>query len=168
MAPLEDAAIVWDLPEPFTVDVVVSAQDIDEYGHTNNAVYLSWCDRVAWAHTAAVGLGARDHQRMGRAMVARRTHIEHLGPSLAGERIRVGNWIVFADGRLRATRRYQICRVTDGLTLVRAITMFVCIDLGTGRPRRWPAEFRERYVVLPSVQQALARVASPFEAIPGR
>ena len=34
----------------------VRAADIDAYGHVNNAVYLTWLDRVAWSHSAALGV----------------------------------------------------------------------------------------------------------------
>ena len=46
----------WDLPAPHTVDVVVEATDIDGLQHTNNAVYVKWCERVAWAHSESLGL----------------------------------------------------------------------------------------------------------------
>ncbi len=145
----------WDLPDPFAIDVVVSPADIDRYGHTNNAVYLGWCDQVAWAHSEAVGLDWERFQQLGRAMAVRRSELEYLAPSHAGETVRVANWIVRCDGRVRATRRYQLCRAADGLTLLRGDIHFVCIDLESGRPRRMPPEFRERYRVLDSVRRAL-------------
>lgn len=146
--------IDWELPDPFTIDLVVAADHIDAYGHVNNLAYLKWCEDVAWAHTDAVGLAMADYQRLDRAMALRKTFIEYKQPAFAGERIRVANWIVDI-GRLTATRRYQICRLDDGATLARARCDFVCIELGSGKPRRLPPEFRERYTVLPSVRAAL-------------
>ena len=145
----------WDLPDPFAIDVTVAEQDIDRYGHTNNAVYLSWCEQVAWAHSEAVGIDWARYRELKRAMAVRRTALEYLAPSFAGEQIRVANWIVMADGRLTATRRFQIRRLADGLTLLRGDILFVCIDLESGRPRRMPPEFAERYAVLHSVREAL-------------
>ena len=144
----------WELPDPFTIDRVVAPEHIDDYGHVNNLAYLRWCEDVAWAHSEAVGLGLADYRRLDRAMALRRTSIEYKQPGFAGERIRIANWIVDI-GRLTATRRYQICRLDDGATLARASCDFVCIELGSGKPRRLPPEFAERYTVLPSVRAAL-------------
>jgi len=47
---------LWDLPSPHAITLNVTAADIDAYGHVNNSVYMNWFDRVAWDHSAAVGL----------------------------------------------------------------------------------------------------------------
>ncbi len=144
----------WELPDPFTIDLIVGAEHIDRYGHVNNLSYLTWCEDVAWAHSEAVGLGFADYQRLDRAMALRKIEIEYRQAGFSGERVRVANWIVDI-GRLTAARRYQILRLDDGATLARARCDFVCIELGSGKPRRMPPEFVERYTVLPSVRAAL-------------
>lgn len=163
---LRDERIEWDLPNPFTIDLEVRPEDTDGYGHTNNAVYLAWCEKVAWAHSEAVGLGLEEYKKLNRGMAVRKTELQHLAPSFAGDRVRVGNWIVYTDGRLRAHRRYQIVRLSDGLTLLRALSMFVCIDFTTGRPKRMPIEFSKRYVVKDQVAAALSSAAQPFDLSP--
>ena len=160
--PMSGCDTAWDLPDPFYIEVEVEPRHIDDYGHANNAVYLQWCEQVAWAHTDAVGLDFARYRELGRAMAVRRTELHHLAPAFAGDQLRVGNWIVHSDGRLQAQRRYQIQRATDGVTVLRALSHFVCIDLDSGRPRRMPAEFSERYVVEPSVRAALAQTNDPF------
>jgi len=60
------------------------------------------------------------------------------GPALA-------TWIVDWDRRLTMSRRFQVIRVEDGVTLLRAGMRFACIELSTGRPRRLPKEFVEGY-----------------------
>ena len=57
----------------------------------------------------------------------------------------MGTWIVSWDVRLTMQRRFQVIRVGDGTTLLRATMRFVCIELSTGRPRRLPKEFIEGY-----------------------
>ncbi len=155
----------WDLPSPFTIDVGVKAHDIDNYGHVNNSVYLSWLDQCAWAHSAAVGITQRDCETLGRGMVVRRTQIEYLQPCFDGDEVRVANWVVMMDAKLRADRRYQIVRRSDGATVVRALTHFVCVDLKSGRPKRMPESFLSSYSVLPEVQAELDRADAPF--LPG-
>lgn len=154
--------IAWDLPNPFTYEIVVVADDIDSYGHTNNSVYLKWVDRIVWEHSKAVGASEHEHSRLRRGMAALKTELHYVASTFEGDRLVGANWIVKADGRVRAWRRYQIVRPNDGATVLRALCMYACIDLDTGRPTRMPPEYRERYVVLPSVTEALARSASPF------
>jgi acyl-CoA thioesterase FadM len=69
---------------------------------------------------------------------------------------------VLNDGRLRIERRFQICRRSDGQTLVRALVHYVCIDLQTGKPKRMPTEFTT-YSVAPEVAEALARETEPYQ-----
>ena len=157
---------MWDLPEPYTIELTVEDDDIDSYGHTNNAVYLRWLDQVAWAHAHAVGAGPEVHVEMRRGMAAHRTELHYIAPALAGDRLLVGNWIVYSNGRLRAQRRYQIVRPSDGTTLLRALGMYVCIDIDSGKPARMPPSYRERYVVLPAVKNALADAPWPFSISP--
>ena len=46
----------WDHPHPFLRRCVATAADIDALGHTNNTVYVRWCEETAWDHSAALGL----------------------------------------------------------------------------------------------------------------
>jgi acyl-CoA thioester hydrolase len=57
-------------------------------------------------------------------------------------------------------RRFQIQRITDAATLARAETEYACIELSSGRPVRWPTEFRERYVSAPDVLAVIANLPS--------
>lgn len=136
---------MWDRPHPFTRAVLPQAADIDGLNHTNNAVYVRWCEQVAWAHSEALGLGLADYRRLDRAMAIRRASYDYLLPSAEGEALSVGTWLTASDGRLAMTRCFQILRDRDGATLLRGQWDLVCIELGSGRPRRMPAEFTQVY-----------------------
>jgi len=125
----------------------VQPEDIDGYGHVNNAVYLNWLDRVAWSHSASLGVPLERCLALRRGMAAQRIEIEYLRAAVRGDRIRAATWIVSADGRLRAERRFQIVRVPDGTTLARARVDYVCINLDSGRAARMPEMFARAYVV---------------------
>jgi acyl-CoA thioester hydrolase len=56
-------------------------------------------------------------------------------------------------------RRFQFRRAADAATLVRAEIEYACIELSSGRPVRWPAEFRERYVSDPAVLAAIGELS---------
>ena len=148
----------WDLPAPHLASVVVGAADIDAYAHVNNAVYVTWLDRAAWSHSAALGLPVERCFELDRGMAVLRSVVAYLRPALLGDTVQVGTWLLPADYKLRARRRFQLRRAADGVTLVRAEIEYVCIELSSGRPARAPAEFRERYV-------ALAEVAGRYPAL---
>ena len=57
----------------------------------------------------------------------------------------IGTWIDANDGRLSMRRGFQIIRLADRKTVLRAMTQFVCVDLASGRPRRMPPAFVAAY-----------------------
>lgn len=147
--------ITWDLPDPYVIDVVVSADDIDGYGHVNNAVFVTWMDRCAFAHADSVGIDADFCRRIDTGMAAIRHEIDYLASGYQGDEIAIGDWITINDGKLRAQRRFQIIRKRDNQTLLRCTSNYVCTSLSRGRPTRMPEKFIGEYCVLPSVAKAL-------------
>ncbi|WP_263146185.1 thioesterase family protein [Pseudomonas sp. RIT-PI-AD] len=135
----------WDLSDPFVIDIQVGAEDIDGLGHANNAVYVSWLERCAWRHSQSLGLDLAEYRRLDRAMAVVRHEIDYLASAYEGEALQIGTWIVESDQRLKMDRRFQLVRPADAVTLLRARTTFVCIELSSGRPKRMPAEFIEGY-----------------------
>lgn len=137
--------MVWDLATPFVIDLTVMADDIDGLGHANNAVYVSWLERCAWRHSQRLGLDLTVYRNLDRAMAVVRHEVDYLAAAYEGNELQLATWIVDWDQRLRMTRRFQLRRASDGVTLLRAQTTFVCIELSSGKPKRMPAEFIEGY-----------------------
>lgn len=146
----------WDLPAPHVTSITVSAGDIDAYAHVNNTVYMTWFDRTAWDHSAALGLPIEKCLELDRGMAVLRSVIAYLRPAVLGDRAEVATWLLSAAGKVRVRRRFQVLRASDGITLARAEIEYACIELSTGRAARWPPEFRERYVSLDEVMQRAA------------
>ena len=136
----------WDYPHPFTLPVTPRAQDIDGLNHTNNAVYVQWCEKVGWAHSEALGLGMADYLRLDRAMAIRKAEYDYVLPSLQDEALTLGTWITASDGKLTMERRFQIVRNSDQATILRGRWDLVCIEVGSGKPRRLPPEFCQIYL----------------------
>jgi acyl-CoA thioester hydrolase len=136
----------WELARPHVVLIDVDEADIDEYGHVNNAVYLRWLDRAAWSHSASLGVSVADCTRLRRGMAALRIEIDYVRAALPRERVAVATWIVASDQKLRVTRRFQIRRASDNGTLARATTVYVCLNLDSGRAIRMPPEFKAAYI----------------------
>ena len=135
-----------DFSGAHVIELAVRPEEIDAYGHVNNAVYLNWLDRAAWSHSASLGVPLEQCLALRRGMAAQRIEIEYLRAAVRGDRIRAATWIVRADGRLRAQRRFQIIRAPDGTTLARACVDYVCINLDSGRAARMPEAFARAYV----------------------
>jgi acyl-CoA thioester hydrolase len=137
----------WDHQVPFVIELTALPQDVDSYGHVNNAVYLKWLERCAWAHSAAVGLPEARCLELKRGMAVRKVRLDYLAPAYAGDIVQVGNWIAANDGRLRATRHFQVIAPARDVTLLRGEIDYVCLNLDNGRPVRMPPEFVARYAV---------------------
>lgn len=135
----------WDLPQPFVIDLQVQADDIDGLGHANNAVYVSWLERCAWRHSQHLGLDLCEYRRLDRAMAVLRHEVDYLASAYEGQQLQMATWIVESDQRLKMTRHFQLWRPDDAVTLLRARTTFVCIEISTGKPKRMPVEFIEGY-----------------------
>ena len=145
--------IHWDLPDVHQIEVVVAPESIDVLGHVNNTEYLRYMEKIAWQHTQVLGLGWDEYQRLNRCMVARRTEVDYLAPAFEGEKLLIGTWIGGNDQRISITRRYQIVRESDGVTLLRGRTKWVCVALDSGKPRRMPPEFLTGY--RPTAQESV-------------
>jgi acyl-CoA thioester hydrolase len=135
-----------DYPQAFTLPVVPRVEDIDGLNHTNNAVYVRWCETVAWAHSEALGLSLADYRRLDRAMAIRRGEYDYLLPTVLGERLTLATWLLASDGKLTMERGFQLVRDRDQATILRGRWNLVCIELGSGRVRRMPEAFRRAYL----------------------
>lgn len=152
------AASTFDLPSPHCYDVTVRTEDIDSYEHVNNAVYVTWCDRAAWHHSAVLGLPIERCLELDRGMAVVRTTIAYLRPALLDDAVTIATWLLPAASRLCVRRRFQVVRRSDEVTLARAEIEYACIVLSSGRPARWPTPFT-RYAPLPEVLARLPELA---------
>jgi acyl-CoA thioester hydrolase len=132
-------------------------EDIDGLNHTNNAVYVQWCEKTGWAHSEALGLSLQDYQRLDRAMAIRRGEYDYLLPTQLGEALTLATWLTASDGKLTMERRFQLIRDHDQATVLRGRWELVCIELSSGRARRMPSEFCQVYLPV----MATGSVSSP-------
>ncbi len=140
-----ELAGLWDYPDPHTFHTRVMPEDMDALNHTNNTVYVKWCEQVAWSHSVSLGLDEVRYRELDRAMAITHSEYDYLQASREGDEIVAGTWIVSSDNKLTMNRRFQVIRLQDGVTLLRAAMRFACIEISSGRPRRMPKEFLEGY-----------------------
>jgi acyl-CoA thioester hydrolase len=136
----------WDYPQPFTLPAMPQAEDIDGLNHTNNAVYVQWCEKIGWAHSESLGLSLGDYQRLDRAMAIRRGEYDYLLPTARHEALTLATWLTASDGKLTMERCFQLIRNRDQATVLRGRWDLVCIALSTGQARRMPPEFCQAYL----------------------
>lgn len=148
--------MAWDYPHPHTVALTVLPEHIDVMRHTNNVVYQQWMEAAAWSHSQSNGLGPSEYESSGHGMVVRRHELDYLAASHLNESLVIGTWLLKVD-KLSTHRVYQIIRTSDGLTVFRGATHFVCVEIATGRLKRMPPLFYETYsrlVTTPAGQTA--------------
>jgi acyl-CoA thioester hydrolase len=146
-APPEWATLIP--PRRHEIVLTVGPDDLDELEHVNNVVYLGWCERVARAHAARLGLDTPALAALGAVPVARQHLITYHVPAVLDDAVRVRTFLTESAG-LRSVRVYTIDRVNgddpaQGVRLAECRTDWVWVDPVSGRPRRTPAEVLERF-----------------------
>lgn len=135
----------WDFPSLFTTNTTVQSEHIDGLGHANNAIYVTWCEAVAWQHSQALGLTVKDYQSLNRGMAISRASYDYILPCFAGDELILATWLTANDGKLRMERSFQIEDTDSGKTLFRGRWQLISVNLETGKPARMPQIFNEVY-----------------------
>lgn len=129
-------------PGAFRARRRVRWHQLDMVGHMNNAWYLSLLEDVAIDAAESRGWPMQRSTEAGFGIVAREHRIEYVRPAQLGEDLAVTTYIG-EFRRASATRHYRI-EVDEGPdagTLVaRAQTLWVWINLKTGRPMAIPED----------------------------
>jgi acyl-CoA thioester hydrolase len=121
--------------------VPVLPADIDERNHVNNAVYLRWIQDVATAHWKSL---ASAEAQAAIAWVVLRHEIDYRSPASLGDEVLLRTWVGQAS-RLKFERFTEIHRKIDNRLLAQARTLWVPVDVRTGKPIRVTAELRRQF-----------------------
>ena len=147
----------------FEMIVSVLPGDIDEQNHVNNTVYLRWIQDVATAHWKTLA-SAESQAAIG--WIVLRHEIDYKMPASLGDEILLRTWVGKAS-RLKFERFTEIRRksgrsnaepssgdidppqdgfaVANNQVLAQARTVWVPIDVRTGKPARVSADVRARF-----------------------
>ena len=154
------------MPRIYVRDVTVTRDAIDVNGHVNHLEYLRWMQDVAVEHSAARGWPLERYQATGTGWVVRSHSIEYLRPAFAGDRLSLLTWV--ADLRPRSSlRRYRVWRASDRQVLAQAETLWVFVDLASGRARAIPGELRSSFEVVSEPDEVTRLLDSDGAAGPG-
>lgn len=120
------------MPRIFTLSLTVPDEAVDAHGHANNLEYLRWMQEAAVRHSAAQGWPQERYMEIGESWFVRSHTIEYLRPAIAGEPVVILTWVAGFESR-RSPRRYWCVRLSDKQLLAKAETMWIYVDLSTGR-----------------------------------
>ncbi len=141
----EDASLRWhddEVVREFTLLITPTADDIDELGHVNNAVWVRWLQDVATAHWLAAADAAHVDAYV---WVVVRHEIDYLGNVRAGQPVTARTWVGDAPRGARFDRHIEFTG-PDGKVKVRAKTTWAIVDKQTGRILRVPKELAARFL----------------------
>lgn len=146
-----------NVPEIHTTAIDVTADAIDENHHVNNTAYLRWMQDVAVEHSAARGWPMPRYFEAGATWVVRSHYVEYLRPAFEGDALRLATWVADLE-EPRSTRRYVFWREGDPRPVARAETVWVFVDLETGRPRALPDDLATAFILQPDTDRVLERL----------
>ena len=124
-------------PQAFTLSIRVQEGDIDRQGHVNNVAFLRYVQEAAVEHWASV---APAELQKAYTWVVRRHEIEYFRPGLPNDELVVKTWVGEPSGATWE-RFTEIHRRGEDRPLITARTVWVLLDVATGRPRRVDASF---------------------------
>jgi acyl-CoA thioester hydrolase len=124
--------------------VPVLPADIDEQNHVNNTVYLRWIQGVATAHWKSL---ANTEAQSAIGWVVLRHEIDYRSPASLGDEILLRTWVGKAS-RLKFERFTEIrCKSDNKQLLAQARTLWVPVNVRTGKPMRVSAELRAQFSI---------------------
>jgi len=132
----------------FSKRFAVPPDAIDMQGHVSNLAYVGWMQDVAIEHSATVGWPMSRYLALGAGWVVRSHFIEYLRPAFADELLSSHTWVPRFDQRT-TPRRYLFVRDADRAVLAKAETVWVFVDLATGRRRPIPPELLDAFDPMP-------------------
>lgn len=131
---------------PFELRLQVRPEDIDEYNHVSNLVYLKWTLKAAGAHSAAVGWSSQRYKEQGQSWVVRSHKITYRRPAFLGDEVIIATWVGDFE-KFSSVRHYRITRASDRALLADAETNWVYFDLNTQQLVKIPEEMKRDFGV---------------------
>jgi acyl-CoA thioester hydrolase len=144
-----DTDIIFDLnwrhQQPFIKQWKIKEDAIAHYQHVNNVAYLTRLEKLAWEHSAELGITFEHYQHANRAMVILKHELNYLQACHLDDELACATWIVKTDKKLRLSREFQFINLQTSVTVFTAKTDFVCCTLDSGKPKLMPELFKHVY-----------------------
>jgi len=128
-----------------TTKLSVRSYELDSFGHVNNATYLQYFEVARCDWLAQAGLPFLEIQCAGIQIVIADATVKFLTPAFFSDELSVMCWCDATTGASMSFSYVIECE-SRGVRIATGTTKGVCIDTITGKPRRWPAAFRDIFV----------------------
>lgn len=129
---------------PLTCTIRVRSYELDSFGHVNNSVYLNYLEEARSAYLEQMGLSFNAIVASGIHIVIVDATVRYRRPAFQGDSLRIDGAITQL-GAASVTFGYTLRRESDDALIATAQTGGACIDPSTGRPVRWPENFRAAF-----------------------
>ena len=113
----------------YTTTIRAGADDIDELGHVNNAVWVRWIQQIATEHWQSL---AAPEQQQAHIWVVTRHEIDYRGNLSEGATVSGETWVPDPPKGARFDRHVRFTGA-DGKVKVEAVTTWALLDRATGR-----------------------------------
>jgi acyl-CoA thioester hydrolase len=129
----------------FTTQRVVERRDLDNLGHVNNAVYISYAAEAAAQALAANGIPPSRLDCEGLGVFWRRAHIQYHNPAVWGERLTLTTYpsALHAQGGRRVV---SMRRTVDGSPIADCLFDWSLLDRGSGEAQPLPEALRRAFL----------------------
>lgn len=138
-------ALPWDHSGVYAIRQKVELADVDQFNHVNNAVYVAWQDKIAWAHSTHLGFPIERNVALGVGWVVHENRAKYELPAKLDDDLALGTWVLSNDDKLRCERGFQFIRLSDQKTAFRGTITYVTFDLKRQKLTRMPEELRLSY-----------------------
>ena len=101
--------------------------------------YLRWFEIGRAEHLRALGRAYKEIEAEGLTMPVIEAYVRYRQPAAYDDQLEVRTHVSFA-GRVRVRFDYRVERKQDRTLLAEGHTVHACIDITSGRPRRFPPE----------------------------
>jgi acyl-CoA thioester hydrolase len=130
-------------PGAYTTQRRVRWHQLDPAGHLNNAWYLSLIEDAALESGLGTGWTMQRSVELGMGYFAREHRLEFIRPALMDEELRITTYL--SPFRRSSVYRYYQITLPSGELIARAQTLWVWVNLATGRPAPVPDELMQAF-----------------------
>ncbi|CAM1354990.1 MULTISPECIES: acyl-CoA thioesterase [Tenacibaculum] len=109
---------------------IVTPEEIDEYNHVNNVVYVQWMQNISDAHWKEL---SKNVKNIDYVWFVIRHEVDYKNQAVLGDEVTLRTWVGKTEG-IRSVRHFEMYR--GETLLVKSQTTFCLLDANTKKPKR--------------------------------
>ncbi len=136
----------------------IKSYHVDRDGKLSTVQVFNFLQEAAFRHSVIGKFGQPDLDELGLVWVLSRMKVEFYTEALLGEEVEINSWVRSINGAL-SERDFEIFK--NGTLLIRATSLWVCLDMKSLKPTRIPPVICDKMVVLNSDSVSLSTAKIP-------